>query len=255
MNNAKDITSLLCASIFHNLKTECLWNLWVKCFQRKGTAVRSVGLLYLGKAKGQEYGKPIFTWRGRKLGQQLEPVVIKALGRQHLLRRAIFLRMFRPFLPEHALKGSWNSVPAHVQKLCMRFSDLYRVRRLSLKSSYQSSYGGTLERFADSPAQQSLGTAAHKITRKNVKLENWQNGDCFISSCRAKWKLPPSVETESSLRRQSLHFFGIVGSPKCSLSPSVFCLLLPVKKQRGALREGSWPFESTWAAICARGQS
>lgn len=32
-------------------------------------------------------------------------------------------------------------------------------------------------------------------------------------------------------------FFGIVRAQKCSISPSVFCLLLPVKEQRGALRE------------------
>ena len=58
MSNSKDITSLFGAFIFHNLKTECLQNSWVKCFQRKGTAVGVFDFYSWKKQEGRSMGSP-----------------------------------------------------------------------------------------------------------------------------------------------------------------------------------------------------
>lgn len=55
----------------------------------------------------------------------------------------------------------------------------------------------------------------HTITWKNSKLQNWQSGDSFISSYKAKWKLPPS-----SLRRQRAYIFSHCKGSKTLFHPS-----------------------------------
>lgn len=173
-------------------------------------------------------------------------------GERATLERALFLHVFKPLLQEHVLKGSWNCVPFHVPKPYSKCSDLDRVCRLFEKRVPASAPVDVLCKGLQvaQPCSIDTSTAGCKITWKNSTLENWWNDDYFISSCRARCKLPPSVARESGLRRQKAYI-----SWHCR-SSQMFCftlshLLPPQKEQRRALREVSWtPLKHFSSNLC-----
>lgn len=148
MNNSKGITSLFCASIFHNLKTECLWNSRIKCFQRKGTAVGVFDFYIWKKQRGRSMGSP-YTQRGGRAGQQLEPGERGPV--ESSFRKGISFSMGARYFIKACFEGVLKLCSIPCSKAMYTFSDFYRMQGLSEKS-FQCSYGGMLESFAGSSA-------------------------------------------------------------------------------------------------------
>ena len=131
MNNSKDITSLFCASISHNLKTECLWNSRVKCFQRKGTAVGVFDFYIWKKQRGRSTGSP-YTHKGVE-----GPVSSLSQEREGPWKATLekgFFSMCSSYFIKACFEGVLKLCSIPCSKAMYTFSDFYSTQALSEKS-------------------------------------------------------------------------------------------------------------------------